>query len=80
MSYDIPPRYEPQIQEIARAQHISKQEALDRVIQAGLERIVSLPPQPYVSNASLFGSVSGPGAHGSKEAVDRYIAELRNEW
>ena len=30
--------------------------------------------------ASFFGSVEGPGAHGSREAVDQYIAELRNEW
>jgi len=80
VSYEIPHRYEPQIQEIAQAQHISTSEALDRIIQAGIERYVPPPEEPGVSNASLFGSVKGPGAHGSKEAVDRYIAELRSEW
>jgi hypothetical protein len=80
MSYDVPIRYEPQIQQIALAQHISTAEALERVIQAGIEQFVQQverPPEPY---SKLFGSVTGKGAHGSKEAVDRYIQELRSEW
>jgi len=32
------------------------------------------------SYASFFGAAKGPGAHGSPEAVDRYIEDLRNEW
>jgi hypothetical protein len=85
MSLEIPHRYEPQIQQIAEAQHISSHEALDRVLQAGLEKLT--PPAPPSekgkerSYASFFGSIKGtPGAHGSKEAVDLYISELRNEW
>ena len=36
------------------------------------------PVRPY---ASYFGVIKGrPGAHGSPEAVDRYIDELRDEW
>ncbi|MFZ4508196.1 MAG: hypothetical protein ACOYON_10935 [Fimbriimonas sp.] len=36
------------------------------------------PVRPY---ASYFGVIDGrPGAHGSPEAVDRYIDELRDEW
>jgi hypothetical protein len=80
MSLNIPSHYEPQIQQLAAAQHISTDEAVDRVVKAGLERFVPITMEPPVSNASLFGSVNGPGAHGSKEAVDRYLAELRAEW
>ena len=80
MSYDIPSQFEPQIQKIAQAQHISTDEALNQVIQAGLERFVSQAGSPPADYASLFGSVKGAGAHGSKEAVDEYVEELRSEW
>ena len=88
MSYVIPERYEPQIQEFAQAQHISTDEAFDRIVRAGLERFVPIAANPIDretaparSFASFFGVAKGrPGAHGSREAVDRYIEELRNEW
>ena len=81
ISFDIPQRWEPQIEQIAQAQHISTDEALDRVIEAGVEKFqLSSAVEPRVSYASLYGSVKGPGAHGSREAVDRYLAELRSEW
>ncbi len=88
MTFDIPQQYEPTIQEFALTQHISTEEALDRIIQAGLERYVPTDRTPVDSDlprarsyASFFGVAIGrPGAHGSREAVDRYIAELRNEW
>ena len=96
MNYNVPQRYETQIQEVAQAQHISDSEVQDRIFKAGLERFVpSLTANPqsdldkavadakaeHPTYASFFGAVKGrPGADGSKEAVDRYIAELRNEW
>lgn len=80
MALDVPQRWESQIQEIAQAQHITTDEALDRILAAGVERLMPHVEEPRVSYASLFGSVKGPGAHGSREAVDRYLAELRNEW
>jgi len=80
MNYDIARRYEPQIEQVAQAKHITTDEALERIIQAGLERLVPIADQLPVSNAALFGSVKGPGAHGSKEAVDQYLAEMRAEW
>lgn len=80
MALVIPDSWERQIQEIAQAQHISTDEALNRIIAAGVERFSPPSVQPQVSYAALFGSVKGPGAHGSREAVDRYLAELRIEW
>lgn len=80
MSLAVPHQWESEIEQIAQEQHITMSEALDRIIQAGLQRLISSPEQPVVSNAGLFGSVNGPGAHGSKEAIDRYLAELRSEW
>lgn len=78
MGLNIPHRYEPQIQEVANAQHITTDEALDRILQAGLERFVPPAIQPRVSYASLFGAAKG--GYGSREAVDRAIAEMRDEW
>jgi len=43
MALDIPPPYEPQIELVAQAQHITKDEALDRVLDAGLERFIPKP-------------------------------------
>lgn len=80
MALDIPHYWELQIEEIAQAQQITTDEAINRIIAAGVERFTPPTVQPRVSYASLFGSVKGPGAHGSKEAVDRFLAELRNEW
>jgi hypothetical protein len=78
MSFDIPQRYEPQIEQVAQEQHITTDEALDRIIQAGLERFVPMTKPPSVSYASLFGAAKN--GYGSREAVDRAIAEMRNEW
>jgi hypothetical protein len=80
MSLNIPRQYESQIKEIASAQHISTDEALDRVIQAGLQRFVPPSKSPRVSYASLFGAATGPGTYKAREEVDRYISELRAEW
>ena len=46
MSFDIPLYIEPQIQRFAAAQHISKEEALLQLIQAGLERLVPASVSP----------------------------------
>ena len=40
MSYAIPPHFEPQLEIVAEAQHITMDEALKRVLEAGLERLV----------------------------------------
>jgi hypothetical protein len=87
MGLSIPHHFENQIQEVAADQHISTDEALDRIIRAGLERLgpkSSLPAGERGterSYASFFGVAKGrPGVHGSREAVDRYIEELRSEW
>ena len=38
-------------------------------------------PAQKIKVADLWGAAAGgPGAHGSAEAVDRYIRELRDEW
>ena len=85
MSYDIPQRYEPQIKQFAHAQHISMNEALERILQAGLEQVVPTDtktvdeaPAPARTYASFFGSIKN--GYGSPEAVDRAIEEMRNEW
>lgn len=80
MSYEIPHGYEAQIEHVAHSWQITTDEALSRILQAGLERITPLAESTPGSNVSLFGSVTGPGPRGSKEAVDRYLAELREEW
>jgi hypothetical protein len=84
MHYNIPQHIEPQIQEVAQAQHISENEVLDRIFKAGWEQFAgtlpnkeTAPRRPY---ASFFGAAKGPGTHQTREEVDRYIAELRNEW
>ncbi len=83
MALDTPQRYQSKIELVAQAQQITPNEALDRVLDAGLERlipakVVLAEDQPRVSYASLFGSVKN--GYGSREAVDRAIAEMRNEW
>lgn len=81
MALSIPSRYEPKIEEVAQAQHITKYEALDRVLEAGLERLIPPATAPRRSYASFFGVAKGrPGAHGSPEAADLYIAEQRSGW
>jgi len=40
MSFDIPVTIEPRIQQFAHAQHITTDEAIVRLLDAGLERLV----------------------------------------
>jgi len=80
MALNVPPRYEPKIEQLAQSQHITADEALDQVIRAGLDQLAAASHKPRVSYASLFGAAKGPGTHKSREEVDRYIAELRAEW
>jgi len=44
MSFDVPDGFELQIKEYAHARHISHDEAVFQLIQAGLERITSSLP------------------------------------
>ena len=83
MSFEIPASIEPEVRRFADAKHISADEAVLQLITAGLkaqpDEQTKASGRP--SYASMFGAAKGgPGAHGSPEAVDRYIAELRNEW
>jgi len=78
MALDIPSRYHQKIERVAQAQHITADEALDRILDAGLERMAPETDQPAVSYASLFGAAKG--GYGSREAVDRAIAEMRSDW
>ena len=62
------------------------QEVLERLVDEGLkattgDQLADPAVPPRRSYASFWGVGKGsPGAHGSREAVDRYIAELRDEW
>lgn len=88
MSYDVPQRYKPQIEQVAHAEHITVDEAVERIFKAGLERFAPVIPKasgtedsPGRSYGSFFGVAKGrPGAYGSPEAADRYIEEMRNAW
>jgi hypothetical protein len=53
--------------------------------QVAAEKLIRQSPVPTAKPtrryASFFGAAKGrPGSHGSVEAVDKYIAELRSEW
>lgn len=79
MSFDIPPNIEPQIQKFAEAQHISANDALIRLIQAGLEvEQINEAGAPRQSYRSFFGAAKG--GYGSAEAVDEAIKQIRDEW
>ena len=62
MSFDIPPEIEPQVQEFARSQHISANEAVLRLIEAGLGMNQIKHP-----NRAILGAFSSPE---EREAMD----------
>ena len=70
------------IQSLVDENHSTPQEVLERLVDEGLRATTGeLATPPRRSFASFWGVGRGrPGAHGSREAVDRYIAELRDEW
>jgi|GEM_PF-1363859 len=83
------------VHQLAAAEHITPEEAAAHLLiegaayhskktpadePVGLEKAMARIRAEHPTYASFFGSVKGPGAHGSKEAADRYIDELRNEW
>lgn len=78
MGLDIPRRYETQIEQLAQSQRISTSEALDRVLQAGLERVGSSNMPDYLAIVEQ----ASQSAHRFKtrEEADRYLSELRAEW
>jgi len=83
MSLDhLPASIEQGVQRFAAELHISHDEALLKLIETGLTvSRLTTPAAPKRSYASFFGVAKGrPGAHGSPEAADRYIEELRNAW
>jgi hypothetical protein len=74
------------IQALIEENHATPQEVLERLVDEGLKANIGDQPTevdvlPKRSYASFWGVGKGrPGAHGSREAVDRYISELRDEW
>jgi len=84
------------VQQLAEAEHITPEQAAAQLLieganhhgkkipmedPVGMEEAMARVRAEHRTYASFFGAVKGrPGAHGSPEAVDRYIAELRNEW
>lgn len=86
MTFDIPlhipdnSREAQVIEAIMNRDHVSPEEAI-RAALRGISIETGPATAPRRSYASFFGVLKGrPGAHGSKEAIDRYIEELRNEW
>jgi len=55
MSFEIPTSIEPQVQQFAHAQHISTDEAVVRLIEAGLNVI-----HAKSTNRSLLGAFASP--------------------
>lgn len=78
MALIIPPHSHPRIEQFAQAQQITTGEELDRILEGGLEQRVPSTAQTRVSYAPLFGAAKN--GYGSREAVDRAIAAMRDEW
>lgn len=75
------------IQSLVSEQNLTPEEALMRIVGDGLggtsedKLAAEGKTSSRRSYASFFGVAKGrPGTHGSPEAADRYIEELRNEW
>ncbi len=59
--------------------HVTAEELIATQLKQGQPSKELVPPPGYY--ASLWGAAAGgPGAHGSVEAVDRYVRELRKDW
>lgn len=57
-------------------ENVTPEEAVLRIIR----QYQPSPSDVKLDYGSFFGSVKGPGSHGSPEAVDSYVRELRDEW
>jgi len=74
------------IQMIVDQRQITPEQVLEQIVDEGLKATLqSTPPAAEAksrrSYASFFGVAKGrPGAHGSPEAANRYLEELRSEW
>ncbi|MGV3617198.1 MAG: hypothetical protein ACO1SV_17870 [Fimbriimonas sp.] len=84
VSIDLPDDIESTVKAFAASAHLSTEDAILRLIEAGLKHesrvIAGEESNPRPSYASMFGAAKTGEAYRSPEAVDRYIAELRNEW
>lgn len=60
MSYDVPARFERQIQEYAHALHISQEEAVTQLLQAGLKLMSVVPSHAPISPHDILGAFSSP--------------------
>lgn len=60
---------------------VTAEEAVRSLLRAASDRNAPKASGGAASYASFFGTAAeGPGSHGSPEAVDAYIAELRDSW
>lgn len=76
---DLPDELLARLRTEAEAKHTTAEALLARHLAENPPRSAFVPPSGYY--AAIWGAGAGcPGAHGSVEAVDRYIRELRDEW
>ena len=87
MSYDIPQLHIPDnspeaqvIETVVNRDQVTPKEAVLRILRNAQPAIEERTLAPVRSYGSYFGSVKGPGAHGSPESVDRYIEDQRSSW
>jgi hypothetical protein len=86
VSIELPASLESTIRAYAAAERLSAEDAVLRLIEAGLKieeehRALARDSSRHrPSYSSLFGAAKTGATYGTPEAVDRYIAELRNEW
>ena len=79
MSFDLPSNIEPQVLEYAKSQHLSENDALVRLVQAGLlaqKRDFGNEKKPLYG--AMFGAVKK--GYGSQDSIDNAISELRDAW
>lgn len=75
---DLPDELVARLRADAERAHTTVEQALSRHVVANPPQETEVPP---LSAASFWGVGAGrPGSHGSVEAVNAYIRELRDEW
>ena len=79
LTLELPDELVASLRADAEKTHTTAEALLARHVAAYPPKAVFVPPPGYY--ASLWGAAAGgPGAHGSAEAANRYIRELRDEW
>lgn len=76
---ELPDELVERLRAEAARRHTTAESLLARHVAANPPQPTFVPPPGYY--ASLWGATAeGPSAHGSVEAVDQYVRELRDEW